>query len=144
VGSGLLGALAGGGLGLWRSCLRGFAVDVVLAFVAVAGVMYFISLWPTMRTGRGKAAQPLLRLARREDSFLLLREGRMTRGHGIYLIIGLVASFFGGAFLLIAYLMAFEDYAAVIVGVSGGIGSVGWYIAFCCGRMGTSNFDKLE
>ena len=79
-----------------------------------------------------------------EDSFLLLREGRMTRGHGIYLIIGLVASFFGGAFLLIAYLMAFEDYAAVIVGVSGGIGSVGWYIAFCCGRMGTSNFDKLE
>jgi len=88
--------------------------------------------------------QPLLRLACCEASFLLLREGRLTRGHRIYLIIGLVASFFGGAFLLIAYLMAFEDYAAVVVGISGGIGSVGWYIAFCCGRMGTSNFNKLE
>ena len=68
----------------------------------------------------------------------------MTRGHKIYLTIDLFASFFGGAFLLIAYLMAFEDYAALVVGISGGIGSVRWYIAFCCGRLGTSNFNKLE
>ena len=59
-------------------------------------------------------------------------------------IIGLVASFFGGAFLLLAYLMAFEDYVAWMVGITGGIGMLGCYVAFCCGRMGTSNFKNLD
>jgi len=68
----------------------------------------------------------------------------MTHGHRIYLGIGLVASFFGGAFLLLAYLMAFEDYVAWMVGITGGIGMVGCYVAFCCGRMGTSNFKNLD
>jgi hypothetical protein len=38
----------------------------------------------------------------------------------------------------LAYLMAFEDYVAWMVGITGGIGMVGCYVAFCCGRMGTA------